>query len=116
MTLLVLALLSQTMNLNKVPPQRVTGLDGGGVGVVLPGGQTGAFGEVLGVQAMPVLAVTHARNGIAYAERIGGTNEQKLKHAIGASILSDKGVNGRQDWTDAQHRVAVEAELHRGSP
>lgn len=64
----------------------------------------------------PERLASHARNGIAYAERIGGTNEQKLRHAIGASILSDKGVNGRQDWTDAQHRVAVEAELHRGSP
>lgn len=30
--------------------------------------------------------------------------------------MSAWAINGRQDWTDAQHRVAVEAELHRGSP
>ena len=53
----------------------------------------------------------HARLGVDYAEQMGGTPKQKLAHALGASIKSDRGANGMQDWTDAQHRIAVEAEL-----
>ena len=55
----------------------------------------------------------HARIGVAYAEQMGGTGEEKLRHALGASIIGDKGANGRQDWTDAQHRIAIEAEISR---
>ena len=42
---------------------------------------------------------------------MGGTSEQKWRHAVDASIISDKGANGVQDWDDAQHRIAIEAEL-----
>lgn len=53
----------------------------------------------------------HARLGVEHAEQMGGTGRQKLVHALAASIQSDRGANGVQDWTDAQHRVAIEAEL-----
>jgi hypothetical protein len=55
----------------------------------------------------------HARLGVDYAQQVGGTPEAKLRHALAASIKSDKGANGVQDWTDAQHRIAIEAELTR---
>jgi len=55
----------------------------------------------------------HAKRAVAYAEQMGGTGEEKLRHALGASIIGDKGANGRQDWTDAQHRIAIEAEISR---
>lgn len=103
MTLLVLALLSQTMNLNKVPPQRVTGLDGGGVGVVLPGGQTGAFGEVLGVQAMPVLAVAFPYNVIS--------TEQLTTMADAGSVTADGGhailTTGVTGYAELRSRLAA---------
>lgn len=55
----------------------------------------------------------HALNGVLYAEQMGGTNEQRMRHAVEASIISDKGMNGQQDWTDAQHRIAIETVLAR---
>lgn len=55
----------------------------------------------------------HARVGVAYANQVGGTPQQKFAHALGASILSDKGTNGVQDWPESLHRIAIEAELHR---
>ena len=67
----------------------------------------------LELKVTPERLSEHARVGVAYAAQLGGSNEQKLRHASGASILSDKGANGRQDWTDAQHRIAIEAELYR---
>ena len=60
------------------------------------------------VKVTPELLANHARHGVAYAEQMGGTPEQKWRHAVDASIISDKGANGVQDWTDAQHRIAVE--------
>lgn len=61
----------------------------------------------------PERLAEHARLGVDYAEQMGGTSRQKLAHALGASIKSDRGANGVQDWTDAQHRIAIEAELAR---
>lgn len=61
----------------------------------------------------PETLAGHARVGIAYAEQLGGSAKEKLRHAAHASVLSDKGKNGRQDWTIQQHRVAIEAELSR---
>lgn len=55
----------------------------------------------------------HAEMAVAYAEQIGGTSRQKLAHALAASIRFDKDANGRQDWSDAQHRIAIEAALAR---
>lgn len=55
----------------------------------------------------------HAKRAVAYAEQLGGTGKQKLAHALGASIKFDRDSNGQQDWTDAQHRIAIEAALAR---
>ena len=55
----------------------------------------------------------HAARAVEYAEKLGGSSEEKLRHAVGASVLFDKDANGRQDWSDAQHRVAIEAALAR---
>lgn len=55
----------------------------------------------------------HAQRAVEYAEQMGGTNGEKLRHAMGASRRFDVEANGRQDWTDAQHRVAIEAALAR---
>lgn len=63
--------------------------------------------------AGPERLAEHARLGVDYAEQVGGSSRQKLAHAIGASIKSDRGANGQQDWTDTQHRLAIEAELAR---
>jgi hypothetical protein len=67
--------------------------------------------HALELKVTPEKLSEHARIGVAYAEQMGGTSEQKLRHALGASIISDKGANGQQDWTDAQHRIAIEAAL-----
>lgn len=55
-----------------------------------------------------------AVRAVAYAEQMGGTNEEKLRHAIGAAQRLDAGDNGKRDWSDAQIRIAIEAELMRG--
>ena len=61
MNLLVLLLLAQTMNLNKVPVQKVIGTDGGAVPISLPFSASGAFGEVPGdgVEHFVLLAGQH---------------------------------------------------------
>lgn len=51
----------------------------------------------------------HAMRAVLYAEQLGGTGAQKLLHACKASIKFDLDANGLQDWTDTQHRIAVEA-------
>ena len=53
----------------------------------------------------------HAKRAVAYAEQMGGTGEEKLRHALGASVRFDCDSNGQQDWTYAQHRIAIEAAL-----
>lgn len=55
----------------------------------------------------------HAARAVAYAEQMGGTRAEKLRHALEASIRFDRDANGRQDWTDAQHRIAVEAAVQK---
>lgn len=54
-----------------------------------------------------------AVRAVAYGEQMGKTPEEKLKHAIGAAQRLDAGDNGKRDWTDAQLRIAIEAELQR---
>lgn len=67
--------------------------------------------------AGPEKLAEHARLGVDYAEQLAKTRDltsrQKLLHAHAASLQSDRGANGVQDWTDAQHRLAIEAELAR---
>ena len=53
----------------------------------------------------------HAARAVAYAEQLGGTNEEKLRHALGAIERFDRDANGKQDWTPAQYRIAIEAAL-----
>jgi hypothetical protein len=67
--------------------------------------------HALELKLSPESLSEHAAAAVAYAEQMGGSGEQKLRHALGASILSDKGANGTQDWTDAQHRIAIEGVL-----
>jgi hypothetical protein len=55
----------------------------------------------------------HAVRAVSYAEQLGGSDEEKLRHALGACKQFDKDANGLQDWTDAQHRIAIEAALAR---
>ena len=54
-----------------------------------------------------------AVRAVAYGEQMGKTPEEKLKHAIGAAQRLDAGDNGKRDWSDAQLRIAIEAEIQR---
>lgn len=59
----------------------------------------------------PTLAAAVAR-GVAYAEQVGSTPEEKLRHACAAVIREDIGDNGKRDWPDHRVRQEVEALLH----
>jgi hypothetical protein len=65
------------------------------------------------VKLSPEKLEEHARMAVAYAEQLGGDGPTKLRTALAASIRLDRDANGRQDWTDAQHRIAIEAVLQR---
>lgn len=65
------------------------------------------------VKLSPEKLEEHARMAVAYAEQLGGDGPTKLRTALAASIRLDRDANGRQDWTDAQHRIAIEAALAR---
>lgn len=65
------------------------------------------------VKITPDVLASYAKQAVAYAEQMGGTNEEKLRHAIGAAQRLDAGDNGKRDWSDAQIRIAIEAELSR---
>lgn len=54
-----------------------------------------------------------AVQAVAYGEQMGKTPEEKLRHAVGAAQRLDAGDNGKRDWSDAQIRIAIEAELQR---
>jgi hypothetical protein len=54
-----------------------------------------------------------AVRAVAYGEQMGETPEEKLRHAVGAAQRLDAGDNGKRDWTDAQLRIAIEAEIKR---
>lgn len=101
--MLVLLLLAQPMNLNKAPPQRVTGLDGGAVHTVLPMTQSGAFGEVLGVQATPVVSVAFPYNFIS--------TEQLLTLTDAGSVTADGGhaimTVGATGYSEIRSRLAA---------
>jgi hypothetical protein len=49
---------------------------------------------------------------VAYAEQVGGSAVDKLRHAQQCLMRLD-GADGRRDWSDAQHRLAIEAALAR---
>jgi hypothetical protein len=52
-----------------------------------------------------------AAMAVDYAEQMGGTNPEKLTHAIGAFQRIDLADNGKRDYSDAEARIAVEAIL-----
>ena len=54
-----------------------------------------------------------AVRAVAYAEQMGGGPHGKLRQAIEAAQRLDAGDNGKRDYSDAQLRIAVEAELNR---
>lgn len=54
-----------------------------------------------------------AVRAVAYGEQMGKSPDEKLRHAIGAAQRLDAGDNGKRDWSDAQLRIAIEAELSR---
>lgn len=55
----------------------------------------------------------YADQAVAAAEQFGGTGPEKLRKALDALRALDAGDNGRRDWTDAQHRIAIEAAIAR---
>lgn len=54
-----------------------------------------------------------AAQACAYAEQAGGTNAEKLRHALEAARRLDDDDNAQRDFTDAQLRIAIEAHLGR---
>jgi hypothetical protein len=56
------------------------------------------------------LGKQYAALACAYADSIGGSDAEKLKHALGAFRLADE-KDGKRDYTDAQARAFIEAHL-----
>jgi hypothetical protein len=54
-----------------------------------------------------------AVRAVGHAEQMGGTNAEKLAHAIHAAQRLDAGDNDKRDFSDAQLRIAIEAEINR---
>ena len=54
-----------------------------------------------------------AAQACAYAEQTGGTNTEKLRHALEAARRLDADDNAQRDFTDAQLRIAIEAHLSK---
>jgi len=54
-----------------------------------------------------------AIRSIACAEQLGGTSDEKFRKACHAAQRLDEGDNGKRDYSDAQLRIAIEAELAR---
>jgi regulator of replication initiation timing len=69
--------------------------------------------HVATVKVTPEVLEEYALQAVAYAEQVGGTNVEKLRHAIEAAQKLDAGDNGRRDWSDAQIRIAIEAALSK---
>lgn len=55
----------------------------------------------------------YADQAVASAKQFGGSNDDKLKMALDALRVLDAGDNGQRDWSDAQHRIAIEAAIAR---
>lgn len=54
-----------------------------------------------------------AAMAVDYAEQIGGSSSEKLRHAVNAAQRIDSSDNGRRDYNDAELRIAIEAVLAR---
>lgn len=57
----------------------------------------------------------HARRAIEYARSRNAQGRELSRIAYEASVKLDRDANGKQDWTDAQHRIAVDALLSRAA-
>lgn len=55
----------------------------------------------------------YAARAAAYAEQLGGTPGDKLRHAVQAFGMLDQADNGRRDYTDGEARIAIEAHLNK---
>ena len=69
--------------------------------------------HVATVKVTPEVLEEYALQAVAYAEQVGGSGAEKLRHAIEAAQKLDAGDNGRRDWSDAQIRIAIEAALSK---
>lgn len=75
------------------------------------------------VKVTPELLARYADEAVAYANQVAPLQEkdlgrkltgaEKFEHAAAALRRRDTGDNGRRDWTDAEHRIAIEAVLAR---
>lgn len=54
-----------------------------------------------------------AVRSVAYGEQMGSSPAEKLRHAVASAQRLDAGDNGKRDFSDAQLRIAIEAELAR---
>ena len=65
------------------------------------------------VKVSPEVLASYAAQAVAAAEQLGGTKAEKLRKALEAARILDAGDNGRRDWSDAQIRLAIEAEVSK---
>jgi len=65
------------------------------------------------VKLGPDVLASYATQAVAYAKQVGGTNPEKLRHALEAARRLDEGDNGQRDWSDAQLRIAIEAAVKK---
>lgn len=66
------------------------------------------------VKVSPELLEKYAAMAVATAEQVAAadaTPKDKLRAALDALRKLDEGDNGVRDWTDAEHRIAIEAVL-----
>ena len=55
-----------------------------------------------------------AIRSVAYGQQMGGNNMDRLRIALEAAKRLDASDNGVRNFSDAQLRIALEAELNRG--
>jgi len=73
---------------------------------------SGAASLIVSLRKKRGLSLTEiAVRAVAYAEQLGGSAPEKLAHAIHAAQRLDAGDNGKRDFSDAQLRITIEAEL-----
>lgn len=65
-------------------------------------------------EALNRLGQEYARIAVSHAKRMGGDNSAQLSTALSAFRLADESADGKRDFSDAQARVLIEAEFHKG--
>ena len=61
------------------------------------------------------LGKEYARLANAYADSLGGSESEKLQHALDAFRKADLALDGKRDFTDAQSRIFVSAGRPNGT-